>query len=115
MMDCISAEQSARLGETKIIETYSYDEAFTSSVNYFNGDELAAKVFVDKYVLRNENDELLEKTPSDIHWRIAREMARVEKTKFKKPLTEIEIFNYLDKFRRIVMQGSPMYGIGNYY
>lgn len=114
-MDCISAEQSARLGETKIIETYSYDEAFISSVNYFNGDELAAKVFVDKYALRNENDELLEKTPSDMHWRIAREMARVEKTKFKKPLTEIEIFNYLDKFRRIVMQGSPMYGIGNYY
>lgn len=94
---------------------YTYEEALKASTDYFNGDDLAARVFVDKYALRNENDELIEKTPEDMHWRIAREMARIEKGKFKNPLSEQEIFNLLDKFKRIVMQGSPMYGIGNNY
>jgi len=96
---------------------YTYDEAFEASVQYFNGDELAAKVFVDKYALRTRDGALLEKTPMDMHRRIARELARVERIKYKdtsvKPLNTQEIFEYLDHFKRIVPQGSPMYGIGN--
>ena len=96
---------------------YTYDEAFEASVQYFNGDELAAKVFVDKYALRTRDGTLLEKTPTDMHRRIARELARVERTKYKNtsinPLNTQEIFEYLDRFKRIVPQGSPMYGIGN--
>lgn len=94
---------------------YSYEEALEASEAYFDGDDLAASVFVDKYALRNLNGELLEKTPRDTHRRLAREFARIEARKFKKPLTEEEIFSYFDGFNEIVLQGSPMYGIGNPY
>lgn len=94
---------------------YSYDECVEASISYFNGDELAAKVFVDKYALRNRENELLEKTPDDMHKRIAKEFARIEKKKFKKPLTENQIYKYLKGFKKIIPQGSPMYGIGNPY
>lgn len=98
---------------------YSYEEVLVASVEYFGGDELAAKVFVDKYALRNNENELLEKTPADMHHRLAKEFARVEKDKYEgtelKPLTESEIFSLFDRFERIVPQGSPMYGIGNPY
>ena len=94
---------------------YSYQEAFTASIDYFEGDELAAKVFVDKYALRDNNDVILEKTPSDMHHRLAKEFARIEKKKFKNPLSEEKIFGLFDKFKKIVPQGSPMYGIGNKY
>jgi len=94
---------------------YTYEEAFKASTDYFLGDELAASVFVDKYLLRDNEDHLLEKTPTDMHWRMAKEFARIEKTKFKTPLTEEEIFNLFDHFRYIVPQGSPMSGIGNDY
>jgi ribonucleoside-diphosphate reductase alpha chain len=92
---------------------YTYDDALAASIEYFKGDELAAKVFLDKYALRDNDQNLLERTPEDMHRRIAREFARVEKQKFKHPLTEGEIFSYLDRFAKIVPQGSPMYGIGN--
>jgi len=95
--------------------TYSYNEAFQASVDYFSGDELAAKVFVDKYALRNEEQEFLELTPTDMHWRIAKELHRIEEKKFKKPLSLDEIFSYLDRFKRLVPQGGPMSGIGNPY
>jgi ribonucleoside-diphosphate reductase alpha chain len=91
----------------------SNEEAVAKSTEYFNGDDLAAKVFVDKYALRNNEGDLLESTPDEMHYRIAKEFARVEKKKFKNPLTKEEIFEYLDHFKRIVPQGSPMYGIGN--
>jgi ribonucleoside-diphosphate reductase alpha chain len=94
---------------------YTYEEALEASLEYFNNDDVAARVFVDKYALRNRDQELLEKTPTDMHWRIANELARIEKDKFKLPFTAVEIFSYLDHFRRIVFQGSPMYGIGNKY
>ena len=94
---------------------YSYDFALEESKKYFNGDELAAKVFLDKYALRNENAEILEKTPEEMHWRIAKEFARIEKNKFKSPLSEEEIFSYLDRCKYIIPQGSPMFGIGNKY
>jgi ribonucleoside-diphosphate reductase alpha chain len=96
---------------------YTYEEALGASISYFGGDELAAKVFVDKYALRNNKLQLLEKTPSNMHWRIAKEVARVEKYKYKntqtKPLSEQEVFDLLDHFKKIVPQGGPMYGIGN--
>lgn len=95
--------------------TYSYDEALVDSIKYFDGDEMAAKIFLDKYALRDNEQSLLEKTPLDMHRRLSKEFARVEKNKFKKPLTEEEIFGYLDGFKKIVPQGSPMSAIGNSY
>jgi ribonucleoside-diphosphate reductase alpha chain len=93
---------------------YSYEEVLKASEEYF-GNELSAKAFVDKYALRNNNGDLLEKTPDDMHKRIAKELARIENKKFKKPLSEDEIFSYLEGFEQIIPQGSPMYGIGNKY
>ena len=92
---------------------YTYDEALTASIEYFNGNEVAATVFVDKYALRNRDDELLESTPDDMHHRIARELAIVEQTKFQKPFTEPEIFDVLQGFHRIVPQGGCLFGIGS--
>jgi ribonucleoside-diphosphate reductase alpha chain len=94
---------------------YTYDEAIQESTKYFNGDDLASSVFVDKYSLKDTEGNILEKTPDDMHRRIAREIARIENNKFKKPLTENQIYNYLKDFKKIVPQGSPMYGIGNPY
>ena len=94
---------------------YTYQESLEASIKYFDGDELAAKVFVDKYALRDNEDNLLELTPDDMHRRLAKEFARIEKKKFKEPLSEDFIFSKLEKFKRIIPQGSPMYGIGNIY
>lgn len=94
---------------------YQESEALDKSKTYFNNDELAASVFVSKYALRDNDENILECTPTDMFRRIAREFARIEKGKFKTPLTEDEIFNLLDGFKYIVMQGSPMFGIGNNY
>ena len=96
-------------------KTYTYQEALCESMEYFNGDELPASIFVKKYALKNEKDELIEKSPTDMHWRIAKEFARIEKDKFKNPLSAEDIFKYLDKFSQIIPQGSPMFGIGNKY
>lgn len=96
-------------------EIYSYQEALNNSIKYFHGDELAARVFCDKYSLRNEKDELLEDTPEKMHWRMAKELARIEKNKFKNPLSEKQIFDYFDRFKKIIPQGSMMFGIGNPY
>jgi ribonucleoside-diphosphate reductase alpha chain len=95
------------------MKSYTYDEALSASVLYFEGDELAAKVFLDKYALKDEKGTLLEDTPAAMHRRIAKEFARIEKKKFRKPLSEDEIFALLEHFKYIVPQGSPMYGIGN--
>ena len=96
--------------ETKM---YSYNDAFNASVEYFEGDELAAKVFLDKYALRDNDGNLLEQIPTEMHHRMAKEFARIEKKKFKNPLTEEVIFGLLDHFKYIIPQGSPMFGIGN--
>ena len=92
----------------------NYETALKSSLQYFNGDDLATKVFLDKYALRNKNQELLEATPDEMHRRIAREIARIEISKFKTPMTEDEIYSYLKDFKKIVPQGSSLSGIGNY-
>lgn len=100
-------------------EVFTYEEAFAKSLEYFGGDELAAKVFVDKYALRDNEGNILERTPEDMHRRLAKEFARIERKKFRNtevsPLTEEEIFSYFDRFGKIIPQGSPMYAIGNDY
>jgi ribonucleoside-diphosphate reductase alpha chain len=94
--------------------TYTFDEAFKASVEYFGGDELAAKVWVNKYAVKDSFGKIYEKTPDDMHWRIANEIARVEK-KYKNPMSAKELHELLKGFRYIVPQGSPMTGIGNNY
>lgn len=94
---------------------YTYDEVLEASTKYFNEDDLAAKVWVDKYALRDNEDNYLELTPEDMHWRIAKEFARIQKKKYSNPLTKKQIFDLLDRFKYIVPQGSPMFGIGNKY
>lgn len=93
-------------------DTVSYEEALKQSEAYFGGDEIAAKVYLDKYAIKIGN-RVFEATPASMHWRIAREFARVEANKFKNPLGMLEIFDLLDKFKYIIPQGSPMFGIGN--
>ena len=92
--------------------TYTFDEAFKASLNYFTGDELAAKVWVNKYALKDALGNIYEKSPVDMHHRLAGEIARIE-VKYPNPLSEQELFDLFDHFRYIVPQGSPMTGIGN--
>ena len=93
-------------------ETYTFDEAYAASLDYFTGDELAAKVWVNKYALKDAYGNIYEQSPADMHRRLAREVARVER-KYPNPLTEDQLFELFDHFRYIVPQGSPMTGIGN--
>ena len=89
-----------------------YNTAFEESSKYFKGDELAASVFLNKYALKDSAGNLYEKTPADMHRRLASEIARIEK-KYPKPLEENEIFNLIENFKYIIPQGGPMSGIGN--
>ena len=93
-------------------KTYTYEEAFAASLSYFGGDELAARVWVSKYAMKDSYGNIYEKDPKDMHWRIAKEIARIEK-KYPNPISEQEIFDLLDHFRYIIPAGSPMTGIGN--
>jgi len=95
--------------------TYSYEEALEKSIEYFGGNELPAKVFLDKYALRNKELQLLESTPDEMFHRVATELERIEKKKFKTPMTYDEIMSYIKGFERIIPQGSPLSGIGNPY
>ena len=96
----------------EIKKTYSFEEAFQASLAYFGGDELAARVWVNKYALKDSFGNIFEKTPSDMHWRIANEVARIE-NKYKNPLSAEDVYTVLDHFKYIVPAGSPMTGIGN--
>jgi ribonucleoside-diphosphate reductase alpha chain len=91
---------------------YSYAQVFEASIEYFTGDEFAAKVFVDKYALQTPKGEYLELTPADMHHRLAKEFARIE-NKYPNPVSEEVIFSLLDHFKFVVPQGSPMSAIGN--
>lgn len=93
---------------------YSYDEAYAATLKYFDGDELAARVWVSKYALKDSYGNIYELTPDDMHHRIASEIARIE-AKYPNPMSHDEVFSYLKDFRYIVPQGSPMSGIGNTY
>ena len=95
-------------------KTYSYEEAFQASLVYFGGDELAARVWVNKYAMKDSFGNIFEKSPADMHHRLANEIARIE-AKYNNPVGAEEIFELLDHFRYIVPAGSPMTGIGNDY
>ena len=106
-------------GETSVVnetkekkKTYSFEEAISASTIYFNGDEMAAKVWVSKYALKDSFGNIYERSPEDMHRRLAREIARIE-TKYANPMSEEDIFNLLKEFKYIVPQGGPMTGIGN--
>ena len=96
--------------ETKT--TYAYADALAASLQYFDGDELAARVWVNKYAMKDSFGNIYERTPADMHWRIANEIARIE-NQYENPMTAQEVFDLLDHFRYIVPAGSPMTGIGN--
>lgn len=91
---------------------YSYDEAFEAALKYFKGDELAARVWVNKYSMKDSFGNIYEQSPENMHWRIANEIARIE-NKYENPLKAEEIFELLDHFKYIIPAGSPMTGIGN--
>ena len=94
------------------LKNYSNEEAFDASLKYFQGDELAARVWVNKYALKDSYGNLFELTPDDLHHRLSSEIARVEK-KYPNPLSEKELFELFEGFKYIVPQGGPMTGIGN--
>ena len=100
------------LKDKKTKKGYTFDEAFQKSLEYFNGDELAAKVWVNKYALKDSHGNIFELTPDDMHRRLAKEIHRIEK-KYPNPLSEEKLFELLRKFKYIVPQGGPMTGIGN--
>ncbi len=93
---------------------YSHEEALAASIEYFNGDELAANVWMNKYALKDSDGNLYERTPDDMHRRIASEIARIER-KYPNPMSEEEVYEVIRHFKYIVPQGSPMAGIGNKY
>ncbi len=99
---------------TKSKRKYTSEEAFQASLEYFKGDDLAARVWVNKYALKDSQGNIYEKTPDDMHRRLAQEIARIEE-KYVNPLSEEEIYETLKEFRYIVPQGGPMTGIGNNY
>ena len=95
-------------------KNFAFEEAFEEALKYFAGDELAARVWVNKYSMKDSFGNIYEKSPKDMHWRIANEIARIEK-KYKNPMSAQEIFDLLDHFKYIIPAGSPMTGIGNNY
>jgi ribonucleoside-diphosphate reductase alpha chain len=111
-MDTKSKTLTAK-AETEL-KTYTFDEAYKASLAYFDNDDLAARVWVTKYALKDSFGNLFEKSPTDMHRRIASEIARIEH-KYPNPMSEDEIFALLDHFKYIVPAGSPMTGIGNPY
>ncbi|MCI5717305.1 MAG: adenosylcobalamin-dependent ribonucleoside-diphosphate reductase [Alistipes sp.] len=96
----------------KLPDEVSYNDAVAASKEYFNGDDLAATVWVSKYALKDSFGHIFEKTPTDMHKRIASEIERIEK-KYPNPMSKEEVFSLLDHFRYIIPQGGPMTGIGN--
>ncbi len=93
-------------------KVYTFDEALEASIKYFKGDDLAARVWVNKYALKHSNGEIYEKSPDDMHKRLAKEISRIE-NKYSNPMTEEEVYNLLKDFKYVVPQGGPMSGIGN--
>lgn len=98
--------------EGKVLPKFSREEVYEATLEYFKGDTLAAEVWINKYCLKDSEGNLYEKTPDDMHWRLARELARIEK-KYPNPLSKEEIYEKIKHFEKIVPQGSPMSGIGN--
>lgn len=95
-------------------KTFTHEDAYQKALEYFEGDELAARVWVNKYALKDSQGCLYEMTPDEMHWRLAREVARIEK-KYPNPMSEEQLFGLFQRFKYIVPQGGPMAGIGNKY
>ncbi|MDD5571581.1 MAG: adenosylcobalamin-dependent ribonucleoside-diphosphate reductase, partial [Bacteroidales bacterium] len=93
-------------------KTFTYEEAFAKTTEYFKGDTLAASVWINKYALKDSENNLYESTPDEMHRRLAREIARIEK-KYPLPISEDEVYELLRNFKYIIPQGGPMAGIGN--
>ena len=107
-----SKDDVKTIANDKSVTTYTYEEAYKSTLEYFKGDELAASVWINKYALKDSFGKIYERDPEQMHWRIAREIARIEQ-KYPNPLSLLEIHGVLKDFKYIVPQGSPMTGIGN--
>lgn len=110
----IKQENSNSMEQESERKIYSHEEVVEASIGYFKGDELAARVWANKYALKDSYGNLYEKTPDDMHRRLAKEIHRIEK-KYRNPLSEELIYEVLKDFRYIVPQGGPMTGIGNEY
>lgn len=95
-----------------VSKTFTYEEAFKASLEYFQGDELAARVWVNKYALKDSDGNIYESNPDEMHWRLAREVARIEE-KYPNPMTVTKLYDLMKNFKYIVPQGGPMSGIGN--
>ena len=95
-------------------QSFTDQEAFNAALEYFKGDDLAARVWLNKYALKDSQGNIFEKTPNDMHMRIAKEIARIEE-RYPNSLSEKEVFDLIKDFKYIVPQGSPMAGIGNPY
>ena len=108
----VSEQKADVKKDLKPKQTYGLDEAFKASLKYFDGDELAARVWVNKYALKDSQGLIYERTPDDMHRRLASEIGRIER-RYTNPLTEDELFELMQGFKYIVPQGSPMTGIGN--
>ena len=98
--------------ESQLISKVNYADAVAESIKYFDGDELAATVWVSKYALKDSFGNIYESSPEKMHMRLAKELARIE-NKYENPLAEKTIFDLLDHFRYVIPQGGPMTGIGN--
>lgn len=108
------AVQQIDLQSDVMKKSYTYEEAFQSSLEYFKGDELAARVWVNKYALKDSDGNIFELNPDEMHWRLAREISRMEE-KYPNPLPVEKLFELMKNFRYIVPQGGPMTGIGNMF
>ena len=108
----MSVHHVQKTKNTENLQKYSRDEVFKAALAYFKGDDLAANVWINKYALKDSFGNIYERTPDDMHHRIAREIARIE-LKYPNPMPEEEIYALLEEFKYIVPQGSPMAGIGN--
>ncbi len=98
--------------EQKEYKKYSVEEVKEATIKYFDGDQLAADVWMNKYALKDSDGDIFELTPDDMHHRIASEIARIE-NRYPNPMKEEDVFEVLKDFKYIVPQGSPMAGIGN--
>ena len=109
----VNSENENRENDS-VRQTYSYESVVESATEYFRGDELAANVWVNKYALKDSAGNIYERTPDDMHRRLAAEIARIE-NRYSNPLSEGEVYELLKDFKHIVPQGGPMTGIGNDY
>lgn len=110
--DSVQEPGTGHLMQERELQSYPYERVLEESTRYFRGDTLAANVWINKYALKDSNNKLYELTPDDMHWRLAREIARIEQ-KYPDPMPVEEIYYLFKDFRFIIPQGSPMAGIGN--